>query len=526
MRTIYQLLRKLKIKYGYDFADHFYRFYFKVMTLLLLSFLALSAKNGFPKMSFLFVSSAFSRKDMEKMENWEERKEDFINSCENDYVHYTVEQRKKCKSYINSISSIILSNGKDINEKLKKVSKKTEYLFYMVNSKHNKVDFNNLPTKMVVYMLPVNISRHKSNTNDINKLINKVSKKIIRSSFDGSQKSSLQLAHLYGKKNNSNKYTEVIIEGSISKKISFLTISNLRVVYVNELKCENIYISSGVLASMTNTYVRTQNFIIDTQTFTYYGTLPLLMADQFTLVDINTNNDSVPEYRIAYFDLFWGIQYRYDSNFEIYKYNWKVPYNFAKKLSLICHSYHIVIEALNKTLVNYPDINITVTDKNLINSPSIIPQLFGIDQISIESKGFDSISEKNWPSLVVNYDKSKYSLDLSKLDLDVKEESIYSYKPKNNGIGMGIIIAIASLLMIIIIIVVIVVIIKKKKTNKKASKENEIYEKTLLNDDNSNPYTNIYHDPVSNPLQQQQQQQEIYVYYPNPPYPPPPIVDY
>ena len=154
------------------------------MIALLLSFLALASCHEYPRMCYLIVSSSFTQKDMEEIEDWKDHKDDLIDFCEDDHANFSSEQRDKCESYIDSISSIILSNGRDINEKLAKVSSKTEYLFYMVHTRHINVDFNNLPKKMVVYMHPINITRSKSRIEDLGKIVQEITKKIIQSSFD------------------------------------------------------------------------------------------------------------------------------------------------------------------------------------------------------------------------------------------------------------------------------------------------------------------------------------------------------
>lgn len=88
------------------------------------------------------------------MEDWKEHIDDLVDYCEEDSTKLSSEQRDKCEDYIESISSIVLSNGRDINEKLTKVSKKIDYLFYIVHSRHINVDFNNLPKKNGCFYVP------------------------------------------------------------------------------------------------------------------------------------------------------------------------------------------------------------------------------------------------------------------------------------------------------------------------------------------------------------------------------------
>lgn len=467
------------------------------MTILLLWFLSLALSHELPKIGYVIVSSSFTKKDMEDMQDWKEHIDDLVDYCEENSTNLSSEQRDKCEDYIESISSIVLSNGRDINEKLTKVSKKIDYLFYIVHSRHINVDFNNLPKKMEVFMFPINFTRQGSDIEEIGKLIFEVTEKIIQSSFDGTQESRIRLSQLVSIGYNNHKKTEILMEGSIFDKVSFLTISHMKVVYSHEFRCENAYLSSGVLVSMTNSKCRVNNFIIDTETFTYYSILHYLVTDQFTLVDFNTDNSSVPEYQIAYYDLFWGIQCVYDGNFVNNRYHWKVPYFVTKKFAIICYSHHIIIEAVNQSLVDYPDVNITVTNEGIVEPATTLSKR---NEISIESKGFDGISEKIWPSVFVTYNKEKFSLDSSKSDLNVEAEQIYTYKQKpHHGASAGLVVGIVAAVVAVIAVVVIVVVIVLKKRN--ANKTNGVYEKTLLSNDSSQQ--NSFHDPVSNALYSQ-----------------------
>lgn len=457
------------------------------MIALLLTFLALASSHDYPKISYLIVSASITKDDVEEIEDWKDHKDDLIDACEDRFS--SEDLKDECEPYIDSISSIVLSNGADVNEKLAQISKKTEYLFYLVHTRHINVDLNNLPSKMQVYMQPINFTRTKSNIEDFGNLITEITKKIIQSSFDGTIEGNIRLSQLT---NKNHQHPEILMEGSISQKVSLLTLSHIRVVYYHEFKCENVFISQGVLVSKTQEKALVNNFIIDTETFTYYSILPYLSTDQFTLVDYNRDNDTVPEYQISYYDLFWGIQFTYNGSFIHGRYYWKVPYFVTKKLAIICYSYHIVIDAENKSLTNYPDVNLTVTDDGLIDDDL---ELNGLDKLSIESSGFDAVNKNLWPSVFVTYDKKKLELDTSKSDLDVTEEQIYTHKPNSHHSKVVIIVGsvIAAVVVIAIICVVVVIVLKKKKSNNAYG----VYEKTLLNNDQNHPI-NSYHDPAPN----------------------------
>lgn len=458
------------------------------MISLLLALLAFASSQDNPKISYLIVSASFTKEDYDEIEDWGDHKDDLIDAC----VKYIgSDDDDKCEDYIDSLSSIVLSNGRDVNERLKDISKDTDYLFYIVHTRHINVDFNKLPSKMNVFMHPVNFTRKNSNIKDIRQLIARVTANVAQSEFDGTIESNIRLAQLINRKHGN--YPEVLIEGSISKKVSFLTLSNVRVVYSNEFKCENVYISSAVLVSKTNNQAFVNNFIIDTETFTYYSILHYLVTDQFTLVDFNKDNDTIPEYQISYYDTFWGIQCVYDGIFTHGKYHYKVPYKVTKKLAIICLSHHIIIEAFNKDLTEYPDVNITITDDALLDDDDVVDALSGLDIISIESNGFDTINKNIWPSVFVVYDNKKFTLDKSKSDLNVDEEQIYTYGPNTHHskkhIIIGTVVAVVAVIAVIVVVVVVVVL-KKRNAN------NEVYSKALLNNDQNQ--INDYLNPVPN----------------------------
>ena len=481
------------------------------MLVILLPILILADADKFPKISYFIVNSGFSHIDMNKFKNWIEDKENMMELCQ---YRYGMNETARCKRFIKSISSIVLSNGKDANKKLTEVSKKTEFLFYFVYSKHTNVDFNNLKTKMSVIMLPINFSQkiinNENKIDNIKQSILELSKKIMKSSFITELDNNMKFSQLVSEKDNKNKLIEVIIDGSIKKKVSFLTISHLKVVFYNDLNCENVFITSSMLSSLKKTSVVAKNFIVDANTYSLYK-IPLTNVDQFSILDFNKNIHKIPQYRISYLEKSWGIQIGYDEKFNNDEYNWSVSYLIAKKFSLICYSNHIFIEAVSTNLDKYSDINITIIDEGLRDSAPLLPQVLSENQVIIESTGFDSISKSKWPSVVVTYDKSKFAIDTSNLELKVKEKPLYSYVPKNAAIGIVLLVGIIALFVIIVIILVVVIVKKKKRSNMIKS-----LEKTLLNNDQDSGFIAKYHEPNQAPIIKYNNN------IPMPPYQPPP----
>ena len=123
-----------------------------------------------------------------------------------------------------------------------------------------------------------------------------------------------------------------------------------------------------------------------------------------------------------------------------------------------------------------------------------------LDKISIESRGFDAISKDIWPSVVVTYNKNKFTLDRSKSDLDVNGEQIFGdgetreHKAKV-GMIVGIVVAVLA---VIAIIVVIIIVLRKRNGNRESVR---IYVKKLLASDQLND--NNFHDPSPNSNNQQ-----------------------
>lgn len=519
------------------------------MFYLLLPLLILSADNVFPKISYFLVNSGFSRRDIERIDNWGKYKDDILSKCD---LRYRKDKVKQCKAFINSIASIVCSNGKDVNDKLSKVSKKTEFLFYLMQTKHSNVDFNSLKSKMSVFMLSHHFTSHRSaedSFNFIKQSLFDINMQILNSSYNGEFENNLQLMELVtnynnGNSNNNNGYSnnnngnnnnnngnnfiEVEINGNIENKVSFLTISNLKVIYYNDFRCENLYITNTIITPLKNSFVRVNTFIVDVNSYTNYS-ISKIDVDKFSILDFNSKTSYLPHYKIVYLNKSYGVQYRYDDKFnKSNNYNWLVNYSITKKFSLMCHSFHIVIEAGPFVLNKYSDINITIIDKKLPDSLSFLdPSTLSSNEILIESKGFDLINPSKWPSIDVTYNKSKYSLDTTNLDLDIKEYSLFSYKPHNSSVNVGLIIAIVGVVVIVIIVVIIVVVARRRKNKNNQIYDNSISEKTLLNNNdqynnnnnnNSNGQGNLqsYHAPTN------QVPQFNETYYPTPPYAPPP----
>ncbi|KAK8835845.1 hypothetical protein M9Y10_040396 [Tritrichomonas musculus] len=454
------------------------------MLVLLLPILILAENDNFPKISYFIVSDVFTHIDMDLFEDWIDDKENMMKMCQS---RYGMNETKRCRRFVKSISSIVLSNGKDVNEDLSEVSKKTEYLIYAVHTRHTNVDFKNLKNKMSVIMLPIsftsNLLNNENKIDNIKHLIFELSKKIMKSSFITELDNNMKFSHLVSENDDKDKLIEVIIDGSIKKKVSFLTISHLKVVFYNDLNCENVFITSSMLSSLKKTTVVAKNFIVDANTYSLYK-IPLTNVDQFSILDFNKNIHKIPQYRISYLEKSWGIQIGYDEKFNNDEYNWSVSYLIAKKFSLICYSNHIFIEAVSTNLDKYSDINITIIDEGLRDYAPLLPLVLSENQVIIESTGFDSISKSKWPSVVVTYDKSKFTIDTSNLELKASVQSDYSENTQKVSASIGLIVGIVAVVVIVVIIILIVVVQKKKK----ASMIHQI-EKILLTNDQDQGFT-------------------------------------
>lgn len=450
--------------------------------LLLLPIFSLS-KIEFPKISFLFVDEDMTQADITELK-------EFLNlfkskakeACEE------VEEKDICKAAIEAFLGIEGSNGEDISKAISKINKKTDILFYAGTSIDQTIDFSKLKSKMCVIMIsPSSYSLSVKNAKKIDfyiGLIKRIHKKMMKVSFDGTQDSMIKLASSFDSKKNKKPKSKTYanIAGNIKDKVSFLTISDYYVTFVNSnLNCHSLYlydsqidpqskeIKTTFLYSNTNSH--SYFFNIDEADYRRIGTF-----DQYTLVlELYSQ-----EYTIAYKSDSWCVEF--GSYYDKKKYCF--PYQLANTFGLYALSQYILIRLDDSILKEeYKQLNITIS----YNKITAELPIFNDDRtkVVIDTSGnWDSVTNK--PKIIVTTHNEDFKIvksDECKLNFETQE--IYTYKVKKSGpnVGMivGIVIACVVVIAAIVVLVVILYLRKKKKSQEMSENEGTAQETKVEN---------------------------------------------
>lgn len=443
----------------------------------ILPLLILSADYNLPKISYLMVSEYYTPDLADQIEDtWEETKKNLKKSCNQQSGEY----KKYCKALVDSYQSFLLSDGSDIDKKMSKISKKTDFLFYVdIYSESHKVNFNKLNSQMAVFLVSFDFDYESANIkNYFNKTLLHFTEKLTKTSFDGSQKSMLSLANQFksNKRMKPKIDSSTTIIGGINSKISFFTAAASTLNFEGDLNCHSAYLVSCTMSSSSDK-IRTTFLLVDEYT---HDDLPSnkIDVDQYAIVDINTNNY---KYQIDYSSSSWRVYrttgYSFSSPFC------SVPYSYAKTFSLIVYSLYIEIDVSDKSLTVYSNVNVTVSEQG----PQTTSPLSSSEKVTIcSTSNWNSVS--NQPHLTLTLDQSKFEYDDSDLKLPLKVEPMYSFKPKKVGpnVVMIIIIVVVCVVVVVIVIIIIVVVVKKRKKN--AVDNNSSGGDKLSSNDNNNNY--------------------------------------
>ncbi|KAK8888776.1 hypothetical protein M9Y10_033515 [Tritrichomonas musculus] len=120
------------------------------MFTLLLPFLSLSRTEKIPKISFLVSSDYLSNDSKEELEkNYQSYIKNLNDSCK----LMDDEQKELLEARISSYQGFYVSNGDDINKKISSIPKNTDILFFLSGTIRSSIDFNQLKSQMIVFMI-------------------------------------------------------------------------------------------------------------------------------------------------------------------------------------------------------------------------------------------------------------------------------------------------------------------------------------------------------------------------------------
>ena len=289
--------------------------------LLILLMLFLSSSAQFPKYSYLYVNRHFTDEiEKELKKQWESNKKIFKKGCKDLFNEEDIE---KCTVVIEGMQDLVLSNGQNLDLKLPTISTNTEFLFFInyYNEDHT-INFNSLNTKMTVFCFhdtPIYLTSVDPNQL-VYKIVKKFTKKMIKSSFDGSQEGIIRLSEQFKPKNNeiTESATYIKYNGNINDKVSFLTIANANISFIGNINCESLYLKNCSISDYSDE-IRTNYFIVDPYTHSnirgYSSKESLINVKEYAITQVDKSNNN--KYQIQYGRREWYVNLSIISTFAV-----------------------------------------------------------------------------------------------------------------------------------------------------------------------------------------------------------------
>lgn len=462
------------------------------MLCLIFPIFILSASVKIPKYTIVMLSESYTPELIKQFEDaMKDYKKNMKALCKD--ITDNKSDREACEAGMDAFEGYILGDGSDIDSVLSKVSKKTDFLYYMsmlFDSEKQVVNFNSLKSKMSVFyvdftsLFPISAKLNKDNTLEfLTKINQKIVKKMIKSRFDGSQESVLRhgklLAKKKGKSPKSNDLT--LLRGDIGSKVSYLTVAYQNIKFVGgACNCHTLFLCESKIDSESEKII-SDNLVVDEYSHNKLSSSDKVEVNQYTLylitIKVDFDGEPTQQYQVIYNSKRWELKEakrgQLFGNFPKYG----VPYTFSKRFSIIVFTFYIDIQVSDTTLDYYSEVNVTVLDRPLDTSA---PGL-GMGANELESKSLTITTSGEWekvankPKLILTCDESKFEVKKSEnIQLEVETQPLYSFKPKKSGPNIGMIVGIVVAVVVVIAIVVVVVIIvirKKNRANDKSSNE-------------------------------------------------------
>lgn len=215
------------------------------MIAFLFPFAILSAKYNIPKYSYIWVDYSYPPGRYDEYEDYynKDQKEELKSKC----TSYSGDEKDKCEAIAKAFKKIVISNGADLDKRLGKIPKETDFLYYIGPTTDYEINLNSLKSQMAVSIDSEDAtdpySTNKISIKDrISKAIQYRFDKMMKVSFSGSQESIIKLTNEINHKNNKiPQYGTTLLVGDIKKKCSFLIISHQTVTFRNDLDVDNLY---------------------------------------------------------------------------------------------------------------------------------------------------------------------------------------------------------------------------------------------------------------------------------------------
>lgn len=429
-----------------------------------------------PKYSLIFVSSNRQYEFENYVELLNENKNKLCEQTNFDDISY-------CKALYETMQIAKAATGFNVNDKIKEITKSSEFLFILCDDVYETIDFNNLKKEMVTFLsyepdMYYDYGINNLDTNHFENFTKNIIRAIQRATHIVNNKDSQSFSYLCeqivgpiekDKKIKIDEVLKVPIEGNIKGKVSFLTVSNIMLNIVNnDLNCNSLYMNNAIF-NPDSLLVKTK-FFVTNPVLTTTTTLDKVRAEQYGYLMI----DSVfSRHTIQFTDDSYCVA---STNYGLINgVCYPAPKICGKTFNWIVYGRKFELYATESIGEN----ELNISFMNEYSRPSL--QSYTYYDAIFSTRGYwDSIEKK--PKITLNYDKDMYNIDVTELDelgFIIDEERPYSYSPLNkeqsgpNQKVIGIICGVIFVVILTVILIVIAILYRPKKENSIEEKMNE-----------------------------------------------------
>lgn len=459
------------------------------MYLLLFLILTKLMPNSFPPYSIIYVCTTLTEYQIKEFEEFVR----LINDDRQEYCRINPEYLtpiEECVKKLDNIDGVQFSTGNDINTKISRVSKNSEFLFILCDGIGDVVNFSNLKTELVVYLsyetdiyssneigkYPVNYGKLMTNTlKSIQRITRNTHMPESKSFFDIADRLLGEEVKEYGDDlYPTTPILNVSIEGNIKSKVSCLSTSNIRIKIVNnDLNIHYLYCYDSEIDQESKD-INTTFYISDRNShYRLYGkAFYKFHVEQYGIIMFDSLKSA---HQMIIYPDYWAV---ISSSYNDY----------------YLHVYHLMAKSYNwivcgRILYIYP-FSSDIGDDNLINI-SVISNMprrtlsnekYTKNRIEIIAIGnWSSVRKK--PKISINFDPdvfyfynnatvtSMFSINESKLPYSYipREKLVTPTSPnfgkKNNGLVIGYICGVTYVVVLSLILITIAFVYRPKKVN-------------------------------------------------------------
>lgn len=425
-------------------------------------FLLVSLSVGIPQYSIIFISS----QNESQMQNFTRMLNDDKDKLCKIIHEYEVHQ-SDCKKLYAPLQNALSSDGSNINNIIKKVSKYSEYLFVICDHSLESLDFNNLPNQNIVFIefdqnMFYTFGIQKFGLNHLRNLTVNTIKAIYGITSNINDEKAKSFSALCQKiigpiektdqQKSSEKYLKLSIEGNIKDKVSCLIIKNIKLNIVNnDLNINSLFMYDSALDENSKN-IRTTFFLMDPQSIIDEESQDKVHVEQYGRLMIDRHNS---DHYIYFYDDQYCVASTYYGHIGDFCYVARKSYGNIFNLIARGNYFRFILEGQN---LGQSTLNITLMDYN--------PRVTLLEDVMFYPYGnWTNISEK--PKIIITYKSDDFSIDTSYLEnmgFLVEHKSSYSYvpldrqpfrlKPKYIGIICGILFVVVLTIILIIIAVI------------------------------------------------------------------------